>query len=48
MRWDGIGHFHPLVPVAQAPIAADQPMNAERCRELGVAHVVSPLSMMRG
>jgi len=37
-----LAHGLPLVLV---PIAADQPMNAERCRELGVARVVVPLSM---
>lgn len=33
------------LPLVLVPIAADQPMNAERCRELGVARVVAPLSM---
>ncbi|QRK13298.1 glycosyltransferase [Archangium violaceum] len=33
------------LPLVLVPIAADQPMNAERCKELGVARVVSPLSM---
>ena len=30
------------VPLVILPIAADQPDNAQRCRELGVAHVVGP------
>ncbi|PTL83663.1 glycosyltransferase [Vitiosangium sp. GDMCC 1.1324] len=35
------------LPLVLVPIAADQPMNAERCTELGVARVVSPLSLTR-
>ncbi|MFY0570757.1 glycosyltransferase [Archangium lansingense] len=33
------------LPLVLVPIAADQPMNAARCRELGVARVVPPLEM---
>jgi UDP:flavonoid glycosyltransferase YjiC (YdhE family) len=33
------------LPLVLVPIAADQPMNAERCKALGVARVVEPLSM---
>jgi UDP:flavonoid glycosyltransferase YjiC (YdhE family) len=33
------------LPLVLVPIAADQPMNAARCKELGVARVVEPLSM---
>jgi UDP:flavonoid glycosyltransferase YjiC (YdhE family) len=35
------------LPLVLVPIAADQPMNAARCKELGVARVVEPLSMTR-
>jgi UDP:flavonoid glycosyltransferase YjiC (YdhE family) len=37
-----LSHGLPLVLV---PIAADQPLNAQLCLELGVARVVSPLTM---
>ncbi len=37
-----LSHGLPLVLV---PIAADQPLNAQRCQELGVARVVNPLTM---
>ncbi|ATB32833.1 glycosyltransferase [Melittangium boletus] len=33
------------LPLVLVPIAADQPMNAARCEELGMARVVEPLSM---
>jgi MGT family glycosyltransferase len=33
------------LPLVLVPIAADQPMNAERCKALGVARVVEPLSI---
>ncbi|MFE8603586.1 glycosyltransferase [Archangium violaceum] len=37
-----LGHGLPLVVV---PIGADQPINAQRCQELGVGRVVSPLTV---
>ncbi|MFL5348699.1 MAG: glycosyltransferase [Hyalangium sp.] len=37
-----LSHGLPLVIV---PIAADQPINAQSCQELGVARVVNPLTM---
>ncbi len=30
------------LPIVMVPISADQPMNAQRCAELGVAYVVTP------
>ncbi len=33
------------VPLVLVPIAADQPASAQRCQELGVARVLSPLTM---
>jgi UDP:flavonoid glycosyltransferase YjiC (YdhE family) len=32
------------LPLVLLPLGADQPLNAARCRELGVAHVLDPLT----
>jgi UDP:flavonoid glycosyltransferase YjiC (YdhE family) len=40
-----IGALEYGIPMILLPLGADQPLNAERCKALGVAHVVDPLTV---